>query len=182
MAGNMPGPQPKPTALKLLEGNPGHRPLNDQEPKPNQVAPEELVQIKPQMLRDGEAKDPHTMLGAASRIWDEMAPELLRLGLLANLDVAALMAGCIAWGISVEATQKLSVEGLVVEEPKTNREGEIIGYAVKKHPAAQIARDNYLAYKSWCQEFGLTPASRPRLQVPQGAGGTREGSAGDLLD
>ncbi len=30
----MRGRKPKPTALKLVSGNPGHRPLNTREPKP----------------------------------------------------------------------------------------------------------------------------------------------------
>ena len=33
------GRKPKPTALKELEGNPGKRPLNDREPKPEKKAP-----------------------------------------------------------------------------------------------------------------------------------------------
>ena len=182
MAGNRPGPQTKPTQLKVLNGNPGKRPLNDREPQPNRVAPEELHHVKPDMLREGQSQDPDTMLGAASRMWDEMAPELLRLGLLANVDINALMAGCIAWGMAVEASKKLSKEGLTVEEPKTDRTGAVVGYAIKKHPVAQIARDNYAAYRAWCQEFGLTPASRPRLQAPEGANETGSGVAEGILD
>lgn len=34
------GPKPKPTAIKILEGNPGKRPLNLNEPKPQRIAPE----------------------------------------------------------------------------------------------------------------------------------------------
>lgn len=37
MAGR--GRPPKPTAIKELEGNPGKRPLNKNEPKPKQTAP-----------------------------------------------------------------------------------------------------------------------------------------------
>ena len=33
------GRKPKPTVLKELEGNPGRRPLNKNEPKPNKKAP-----------------------------------------------------------------------------------------------------------------------------------------------
>lgn len=33
------GRKPKPTALKMLEGNPGGRPLNTKEPKPEKKAP-----------------------------------------------------------------------------------------------------------------------------------------------
>ena len=34
------GPKPKPTKLKLLEGNPGRRPINDKEPKPKERLPQ----------------------------------------------------------------------------------------------------------------------------------------------
>ncbi|HZK10243.1 MAG TPA: phage terminase small subunit P27 family, partial [Clostridia bacterium] len=33
------GRKPKPTALKVLEGNPGKRPLNKNEPQPERKAP-----------------------------------------------------------------------------------------------------------------------------------------------
>ena len=33
------GRKPKPTAMKVLEGNPGGRPLNKNEPKPDKKAP-----------------------------------------------------------------------------------------------------------------------------------------------
>ena len=32
--------KPKPTKLKILEGNPGRRPLNESEPLPQSIAPE----------------------------------------------------------------------------------------------------------------------------------------------
>ena len=35
----MRGRKPKPTALKVLEGNPGKRPLNKKEPQPEKKAP-----------------------------------------------------------------------------------------------------------------------------------------------
>ena len=36
----MRGRRPKPTRLKLLTGNPGKRPLNDDEPQPQAAIPE----------------------------------------------------------------------------------------------------------------------------------------------
>jgi phage terminase small subunit len=36
----MKGRKPKPTSIKKLEGNPGKRPFNTKEPRPNKVAPE----------------------------------------------------------------------------------------------------------------------------------------------
>ncbi len=36
------GPAPKPTALRILEGNPGKRPLNASEPRPRAGRPAEV--------------------------------------------------------------------------------------------------------------------------------------------
>ena len=35
----MPGPKPKPTRLKVLQGNPGHQKLPKNEPKPRPIRP-----------------------------------------------------------------------------------------------------------------------------------------------
>jgi len=67
------GPKLKPTAIKILEGNPGKRPLNLNEPKPLQIAPE----------------CPDWLLDEAKKEWKRLAPELERLGLLTILDMAA---------------------------------------------------------------------------------------------
>ena len=46
------GRKPKPTALKMLEGNPGGRPLNTKEPRPEKKAPR-----CPSWLEDEAKKD-----------------------------------------------------------------------------------------------------------------------------
>lgn len=61
----MRGRKPKPTHLKLLEGNPGHRPINGAEPKPNPGLPtcphssQPLGQGRVETLRPGVAGDGH---------------------------------------------------------------------------------------------------------------------------
>jgi phage terminase small subunit len=65
----MRGKPPKPTVLKLITGNPGHRPINQNEPKPKAGC------TKPSFLDE-----------AASAVWDEFAPELIRVGLLTEAD------------------------------------------------------------------------------------------------
>ena len=40
------GRKPKPTAVKVLEGNPGKRSLNTAEPKPEKKAPRSIVRKK----------------------------------------------------------------------------------------------------------------------------------------
>jgi phage terminase small subunit len=92
----MPGPAPKPTALKLLQGNPGKRKLNDQEPKPvvGAVAPK-YVQDSPVLLAE----------------WNRHAPRLTKLKLLTEIDDDALATLCVL---------ELRFKELVAEEGSTS--------------------------------------------------------------
>src|SRR5437899_2154383 len=69
----------KPTALKVLAGNPGHRALPKNEPRPALGA-----------------KAPGWMTIGARREWDALAPMLDRLGVLAETDAEALAELCTA--------------------------------------------------------------------------------------
>lgn len=76
----MPGPAPKPTALKLLAGNPGKRKLNTQEPKPLIGAvPPAYVLSDPCLLVE----------------WKLEAPRLTRLGVLTEIDGDILGRICV---------------------------------------------------------------------------------------
>ena len=79
----MRGRRPKPTRLKVLTGNPGKRPLNPDEPKPERAIPECPAELGP----------------VARREWDRLGKELASLGLLTNLDRAALAAYCGAYAL-----------------------------------------------------------------------------------
>src|SRR5262245_35297650 len=81
------GRRPKPTALKLLQGNPGKRKLNQHEPKPPQ----------------GDVKPPESTSKAALAVWAEMAPIALAMGTLTTADVAAFARYC-----ELEATARLA--------------------------------------------------------------------------
>ena len=73
----MAGRPPKPTALRILQGNAGKRRLNLAEPKP------ELG-----------AKPPAWLCDAARFEWDALAPMLTRLGVLTEADAHALAIYC----------------------------------------------------------------------------------------
>ena len=75
----MPGPKPKPTHLKVVEGNPGRRKLNDKEPKPR-----------------GNLYDPPDWLTDAQRAGWEYAIESAPFGLLKRLDRSVLTAWVVA--------------------------------------------------------------------------------------
>ncbi len=73
----MVGRKPKPTALKLIRGNPGKRPLNNNEPMPI-----------------GDVNKPAFVKGKAAQLWIQYAPELERLGVLTVVDVDMFGAWC----------------------------------------------------------------------------------------
>jgi len=166
----MAGRRPKPTALKELQGNPGHRPLNDKE----LAAPK------------GEPEMPKGMLPAARREWKRIVPILIKLGVLSQIDGKALAAYCDTYAHWEMARKDIDKYGLVVEEPvldKFNNPiciGAIPG--VPPEPGAQYlvklkanpAVSNYALFaklmKSFLIEFGLTPASRAKLKVEADAG------------
>jgi len=64
------GRRPTPTALKILRGNPGKRPLNQDEPQP----PKGPV-VKPELS------------AGADRVWDALAPVCEAMGTLTAADV-----------------------------------------------------------------------------------------------
>jgi len=139
----MANPRPKPTALKILEGNPGKRPLNKREPKP------ELALIPcPEYLKKDKI---------AYAEWNRIVPELYKLGLLTTVDRAALELYCSQYSVYRRAMETLNVEGLI---SKNARKGD------KANPAALIAREAAKVIRSIAIEFGLTPSSRCKIQVP----------------
>ena len=140
--------RPKPTALKKLQGNPGKRPLNVQEPKPGKA---DIRVPRGKLPKDGQT------------LWKVVAPVLDQLGLLTEADLPALEMLCLHYAVTRMAWQSLNDEGLTVESTvETERETRV---TIKKNPAASVFRENSLAFKSYLSEFGLTPASRVRLKV-----------------
>lgn len=155
----MPGRRPKPTALKELSGNPGHRPLNDSEPNPERVAPEM----------------PKGMAIAARREWSRIVPALLQLGVLSSIDGKALAAYCDAYSMWELARKDLHKNGLVQDSPALDKENCAIfieGAPLiirKKNPAFEIYNTAAKLMKSFLIEFGLTPASRSKLKIQKPA-------------
>ncbi len=134
------GRKPKPTALKVLAGNPGHRALNASEARPRVLMP----------------KCPAVLQGEARSEWRRISRKLFAAGLLTELDGAALTAYCLAWGRLVDAEQKLREFGHVIKAPS--------GYLVPS-PYLAIANKAQEQMVRILVEFGMTPASRSRIHV-----------------
>ena len=137
----MRGRRPKPTRLKLLTGNPGKRPLNANEPKPEAAVPDCPAELGP----------------VARREWDRMAAELAALRILTQLDRAALAAYCGAYAMWAEATESIQKYGTMVKSPT--------GYPVQS-PYVSIANRQAEIMMRIASEFGFTPASRSRISTP----------------
>lgn len=138
-----PGPKPKPTALRLFEGNPGNLPINGQEPAPPAV----LDLSPPQWLDD-----------TAQGVWNALAPVLDRIGVLTEIDAGALGRYCDAWSKWFQAKEVIDREGLTFETE--DKWGEV---KIKPRPEFASYMKLGAELRAMEAEFGLTPAARSRI-------------------
>ncbi len=131
---------PEPTALKKIKGNPGRRPLNEEEPEPT---PERLG-------------CPEELNGEAAVEWHRMVDELYACGLLTKVDRAALMAYCMAYARWIVAEKNLRRTGTLVKR----KDG-----APMLSPYLAVVNDALKHMLAFMREFGLTPSSRSRLKA-----------------
>lgn len=131
----MAGRKPKPTHLKLLEGNPGKRALNKNEPKPKVKVP----------------SCPRHLVGEARKEWRRISKELLTLNLLTEIDRAALAAYCQAWARWVYAEEKIA--GLVDSEAEAEKQAADLVAKARAQIEALAMESKYL------KELGMLGAS-----------------------
>jgi P27 family predicted phage terminase small subunit len=143
----MKGRKPKPNIIKIRQGNPGGRPLNDDEPEPEM--PDECPE-PPDHLND-----------IAKKEWKRIAPQLYNAGLLTYLDVPALSIYCNAYARWIEAEENIENDEKIKSTPK--------GYLMQ-NPHISIANKAIEQMKAFLIEFGMTPASRTRVKSERGKG------------
>ena len=139
----MRGRIPKPTALKIAEGNRGRRPLSlDREPKPP-AAPKRMT--APKELTD-----------SARAEWKRMAPVLAKMGILTEADLAALAGYCQAYGDFIDLTKRIKHDG------RTVRRGN---GSLATNPVVMQRNQAAEQMKAFAVEFGFTPSSRARITM-----------------
>ena len=148
------GRKTKPTALKVLEGNPGKRPLNDREPVPPKAT----------------LKCPAWLLPEAKKEWKRLAPALEAMGVLTMADLTAFEGYCQAYARWKEAEEFITRHGSIFQTPS--------GY-VQQVPQVSIAQQNLKIMQSFCSEFGLTPATRARIIA---GGASEDGASEDPME
>jgi P27 family predicted phage terminase small subunit len=146
----MRGRKPKSSAQRQLEGNPGKRPFNKDEPQPPPL-PDALYETPPPEL----AGNP-----VAQAEWLYQAPKLRRARQISAADRSALIALCLEWARYLTAQAKVAEKGLVIAAPS--------GYPMPNPYLAIATRALQQCIKLW-PELGLTPSSRSRVTtVPDG--------------
>ena len=134
------GPRPKPTALRVLEGNPSKRPLPPNEPKPPSIS---------------APAAPLTLDAVGRTEWRRLAPQLQTLGLLTEIDRSALEVCCQIYS----ELRQLRLQRRRWLRDKDKRD------AIWRVDSA-LDRKGGL-YRQYLAEFGLTPAARTRVETDE---------------
>lgn len=136
------GPQPQPTAMRKLRGNPGKRALNSAEPQAPVGAPE-----MPDFLSE-----------EAGREWFRLCGELESMRLLHKTDRGMIAQYCEAWAEFKNAVTSLATEGLTVE----GAHGGVV-----PNPLILIKNQASARLIKIADRFGLSPAARTRVHTEE---------------
>lgn len=151
----MRGRKPKPTSRQIAEGDPrkkGKRKLAEKQAS------------EPEAKR-GLPACPSHLTGRAVQAWKFWVAELEQMNLDSRPDAMMLEGACVNYQRAVQADLVIQEQGITVEEPVTNKLGELVGVKVKKHPACEVSARAWSLVKAFCSEFGLSPVSRTRLTI-----------------
>lgn len=142
-----PGRKPKPTVLKLIQGNPGRRPL-----KLDEFRPEVSIPRPPAHVRDN---------AESFKEWKRVTAELAQYGLIANVDRAALVFYVVNWQRHVEAEEMIKKaadaskgSGLFVKTPN--------GFPVQS-PWLSVSNKAMEMCLKFLNEFGMSPSARTKV-------------------
>lgn len=134
------GPAQRPTALKLLHGEPHKDRINTDEPSPRPTIPELA----------GDASD------EVRAVWNQVLAELEVMSLAFAADGPALRCYCEAVVVHRRASVVLAHSEVLVE----GLHGNLV-----RNPALQIQRDAAQTIRAFAQEFGLTPSARSSIRA-----------------
>lgn len=152
------GRPPKPSSIRILEGNRGKRPINTEEPQPPVKCPPKPPTVSADPLADAE--------------WRRIVPILDGLGILAEADMAALSAYCLLYSRWQQAEKRIQELGLLVKA----RNGSPC-----RNPMIVVAKDALNQMAGYIAEFGLSPVARTRInRTAAGGGNAKRGRQSSL--
>jgi P27 family predicted phage terminase small subunit len=134
------GRKPKPTHIRLVEGNAGKRPINGKEPQPR-----------------GNLYDPPHWFSETQRAGWAYAIDSAPPGLLKRVDRSALVTWVVAEDLHRQAAELLGTsKAVLIKTPN--------GMPVQS-PYIGIINKQALVMLKAASEMGFTPASRSRVKV-----------------
>lgn len=145
------GPAPKPKKVLEMRGS--------WRAKRNPKAPEPDVERPP---------CPKWLPKEARRVWDELAPVLLQMKVLARADRNALARYAITWARWREAEETIQKEGQVIVKWVMSRDGEPVEAGETISPWVQVAARLADQLGRIEREFGLTPSARTQVKMLDG--------------
>ncbi len=93
--------------------------------------------------------------------WERVGPELVQKQLLTEVDLAPFTGYCLNVSRMVKAERAVQAKGLTYTTE----------FGPKANPEVMIARQAGAEVLKFAKEFGLTPGSRTRVQIPDAGGG-----------
>ena len=142
------GRRPKPTTLKVLQGNPGKRGLNEEEPEYGAGAPP-----KPDWFDD-----------YASAEWDALTSILVPARVLTKGEIGVLVVACDAYSQLRQCQEYLKEKGSISYDASSATSG------ANYKPYPEVAQRNQARrqYLSALSELGLTPSARTKMKrIPE---------------
>ncbi|WP_323771973.1 phage terminase small subunit P27 family [Antarctobacter sp.] len=144
----MRGRKPKPSGLKLVTGTERADRVNPDEPQPPRSCPEPPGHLKAEARAE----------------WDRVCEQLCALGILSQIDRAALAAYCQAYGRWVQAETAL--------DAMANRDAVTHGLMIRtqsgnaiQNPLVGTANKAMADMMRYAAEFGMTPSARTRIRA-----------------
>jgi P27 family predicted phage terminase small subunit len=131
-----------PTALKLINGNPGKRAINAKEPEPD-------------LLQD--LTPPAHLPEHVAAIWRELAPKLRRAKVLSELDTPLLEMTCMAIATHRLAIEKTADGKVMMRNAETG--------TVSLSPWMLLQSMTFKQGMAALREWGATPSARSRVMV-----------------
>ena len=138
------GRKPKPSAQKLLAGNPGKRAINKDEPDFGEVT---------------DIDCPEWITGFGRDLWLTLAPQLCKQRILQGTDIQNLEIYCNAYDQFRMAQEEIKRHGVTV----LGAQGGTV-----KNPAATALKEAVSMMATYGGMLGLDPSSRQRLIGPKG--------------
>ena len=164
------GRKPKPPHLKVVEGNPGKRPIRHGVTVAAAPPDEPDWRQSFQVTHGPRADDNKRARHVAREEWRRVVPVLAGAGILTRIDQAVLADYCVAVARLDQAERTISREGMTVLGQR----------GTQKHPALTAANQYRTAIKFYIGELGLSPSSRGRIDIPEAPLGETPGF--DLVD